>query len=188
MEHAATKDGVHVARSTVANKYSQEELLLMKTQDVKYVDTKARSEAAKVERLKSSLHFIGLPPQNKHTVFVDSATEAAAFRPAKFFDTPAELLGRSYNRPRTAQLAAAAAGPQPSLAAAAKAEKRKHAAYKELSQRVERSAKLASVAGRMAYEKEVMGARGRKRKLRAAEGAAGDGAPPVFRWKRERKK
>jgi len=33
-------------RSTQANKYSQEELLLMKTQDVKYLDTKSRSEAA----------------------------------------------------------------------------------------------------------------------------------------------
>lgn len=32
-------------RSTQANKYSQEELLLMKTQDVKYLDTKSRSEA-----------------------------------------------------------------------------------------------------------------------------------------------
>jgi U3 small nucleolar RNA-associated protein 11 len=58
----------------------------------------------KAERLKQSLHFIGLAPQNKHTVFVDSAKEAAAFKPAKFFDTPAELLGRSYNRPRNAQL------------------------------------------------------------------------------------
>lgn len=58
----------------------------------------------KAERLKSSLHFIGLGQQNKHTVFVDSAKEAADFKPAKFFDTPAELLGRTYNRPRNAQL------------------------------------------------------------------------------------
>jgi U3 small nucleolar RNA-associated protein 11 len=32
-------------RTTEANKYSQEELLLMKTQDIKYVDLKSRSEA-----------------------------------------------------------------------------------------------------------------------------------------------
>jgi U3 small nucleolar RNA-associated protein 11 len=37
---------VCVRRSTQANKYTQEELLLMKTQDVKYLDTKSRSEAA----------------------------------------------------------------------------------------------------------------------------------------------
>jgi hypothetical protein len=74
----------------------------------------------KAERLKESLHFIGLAPQNKHTVFVDSAKEAAKFKPAKFFDTPAELLGRAYNRPRKAQLQQ-----QPPIdpAVAAKAEK-----------------------------------------------------------------
>ena len=33
-------------RSTQANKYSQEELLLMKTQDVKYLSPKSRHEAA----------------------------------------------------------------------------------------------------------------------------------------------
>jgi U3 small nucleolar RNA-associated protein 11 len=74
----------------------------------------------KAARLKQSLHFIGLAPQNKHTVFVDSAEEAAKFKPAKYFDTPAELLGRAYNRPRRAQLQQ-----QPSIdpAVATKAEK-----------------------------------------------------------------
>jgi hypothetical protein len=60
--------------------------------------------AQKAEKLKESLHFIGMAPQNKHTVFVDSAAEAAAFKASQFFDTPAELLGRTYNRPRNAQL------------------------------------------------------------------------------------
>lgn len=54
--------------------------------------------------MKQSLHFIGVAPQAKHTVFVDSAAEAATFKPSEFFDTPAEFMTRSYNRPRTAQL------------------------------------------------------------------------------------
>lgn len=58
----------------------------------------------KAERLKQSLHCIGLAPQAKHTVFVDSAAEAAKFKPSEYFDTPAELLGRAYNRPRKSQL------------------------------------------------------------------------------------
>lgn len=155
----------------------------MKTQDVKYVDLKSRSEAAKAEKLKQTLHFIGMAPQNRHTVFVDSAAEAASFKPAQFFDTPAELLGRSYNRPRNAQLQQQQAAPG-SAADAVKAERRKHAAYKELSQRLERQQKLSSIAGKMAMEKEVMG-KGRKRKLKDA----GDGSSqPVFKWKRERKR
>jgi U3 small nucleolar RNA-associated protein 11 len=58
----------------------------------------------KLIRMKGSLHFIGLTGQAKHTVFVDSAEEAAKFSPAEYFDTPAELLDRSYNRPRRSTL------------------------------------------------------------------------------------
>jgi hypothetical protein len=42
----------------------------------------------KLKRMRGSLHFIGLAPQAKHTVFVGSAEEAAAFRPDEYFDTP----------------------------------------------------------------------------------------------------
>lgn len=61
------------------------------------------SIAQKLERLQRSLHFIGAPQQNKHTVYLepDSASE---FSPQQHFDTPKELLSRAYNRPRNAQL------------------------------------------------------------------------------------
>ena len=60
----------------------------------------------KVRRLKTSLHLIGAVPEGgrKHTVFVDDAAEARAFRPEAYFGTPAELLGRTHNRPRERQL------------------------------------------------------------------------------------
>ena len=58
----------------------------------------------KLKRMKGNLHFIGLTGQAKHTVFVDSAQEAAKFSPSEYFDTPAELLDRAYNRPRKATL------------------------------------------------------------------------------------
>ena len=61
----------------------------------------------KVERLRRSLHFIGAPQQSRHTVFLDGE-EAPSFSPQRHFDTPAELLGRAYNRPRTEQLSSAA--------------------------------------------------------------------------------
>lgn len=60
----------------------------------------------KVERLQRSLHFIGAPQQSRHTVFLDGE-EAPSFSPQHHFDTPAELLGRSYNRPRNEQLSSA---------------------------------------------------------------------------------
>ena len=41
-------------------------------------------------------------------LFECSRTEAVRFSPAEAFDTPAELMGRTFNRPRTAQLATGA--------------------------------------------------------------------------------
>lgn len=191
MERARTKGGVHDASASSeasrANKYTQAELALMKTQDAGYVRAKAQSEARKVERMKEGLHFIGAPRMAKHKVFLDSGAEAAAFDAAEYFDTPRELLGRAYNRPRRQQLeseAAAAAAAVPDLKATAKMERRKYAAYKELAQRTERQRSLERLAAKMEAEKAVMTGRGRKVKLSAA---TRDSAPS-FRWKAERKR
>ena len=45
MERARTVGGVHVAPSAEANKYSQGELALMKSQDIGYLSLKAQAEA-----------------------------------------------------------------------------------------------------------------------------------------------
>jgi U3 small nucleolar RNA-associated protein 11 len=58
-----------------------------------------------VKKLKSNLHMIGMEPkERKHVVFVDSKAEVKAFKPEEYFGTPAELLGRSFNRPRERQM------------------------------------------------------------------------------------
>lgn len=188
MERARTKGGVHVVPTAQANKYSQEQLRLMKTQDVGYLNLKSQAERKKVERLQSSLHLLGAAPPGgrRHVVFVDNEAAAAQFDPAAHFDTPGELLDRSFNRPRSAQLgdAAAAGGGAVSEAAARRAERRRAGAYKELLQRSERQAALGGAAQRMAYDAAVAGP-GRKRKLRPEEAGGQTG---VFKWKNERKR
>jgi hypothetical protein len=58
-----------------------------------------------MKKIRRSLHLIGVQPEGrKHTVFVDTAAEVRAFQPEEYFRTPAELLGRAYNRPTEAQL------------------------------------------------------------------------------------
>ena len=47
MQKQRTNDGVHIANEDLSNKYTQDELHLMKTQDVKYVAMKASMEAVK---------------------------------------------------------------------------------------------------------------------------------------------
>ena len=61
--------------------------------------------------------------------------------------------------------------------------RRKLSAYREAAQRQERQQKLAALAEKMAYEKQVMG-KGRKRKLQLSDGTQ----PPAFLWKKERKR
>lgn len=186
MEKAQTADGVHVQRSTEANKYSQDELRLMKTQDVNYLTLKAQAESKKVERMQQSLHLIGAPTSNQHVVFVDDEEEAQLFDPARHFDTAPELLDRSYNRPRLAQLANAQAvsGGAAAATAVARLEKKRAGSYRELLQRQQRQQKLGSLAQQMAYDKQLTG-KGRKRKLRPEEAG---GQSDVFRWKAERKR
>ncbi|GAX80942.1 hypothetical protein CEUSTIGMA_g8377.t1 [Chlamydomonas eustigma] len=197
MQKAKTKDGVHDGRRTVQNKYSQEQLMLMKTQDVKYLLLKERTETEKVKRLQASLHLIGMEPAEglrKHTVFVDSAAEARALKPEEYFDTPAELLGRSHNRPRVRQMLVEglpeASGPVASRRLKL-IEKKKQSAYKELLERADRQGKVARTASLMAYEKATMG-KGRKRKLKSSELSAEETSASqvatVYKWKRERKK
>lgn len=57
----------------------------------------------KGDRLQSGLHFLGASKPSNHTIFVDDEEEAQNFDAEEWFDTPKELLGRVYNRPRRAQ-------------------------------------------------------------------------------------
>eukprot|EP00197_Chlamydomonas_leiostraca_P003099 CAMPEP_0202869552 /NCGR_PEP_ID=MMETSP1391-20130828/12519_1 /ASSEMBLY_ACC=CAM_ASM_000867 /TAXON_ID=1034604 /ORGANISM="Chlamydomonas leiostraca, Strain SAG 11-49" /LENGTH=251 /DNA_ID=CAMNT_0049549887 /DNA_START=127 /DNA_END=879 /DNA_ORIENTATION=+ len=179
MQSAKTKDGVHDGSLAKANKYSAEELALMRSQDVGYLALKSRVEAEKVDALRESLHFIGAPATNRHVVFVDEAKEAKAFDPAAYFNTPKELLGRTFNRPKAEALEEAATVAMRAGAKARtqikKAERRKLAAYRELQQRLERKEKLARTAAHLTLQKEVAG-KGRKRKLSKREVEAALGA------------
>lgn len=58
----------------------------------------------KVEKLQQRLHLLGGASQSQHTIFVDDEAALRGFSAAEHFDTPAELLDRSFNRPRVEQL------------------------------------------------------------------------------------
>ncbi|KAA8519011.1 hypothetical protein F0562_016215 [Nyssa sinensis] len=59
-----TVDGVHKLESQ-ANKYTQEELLLMKTQDIGYVLQK------KIEKLTAMLHSLDNQPSSRHVYYAE---------------------------------------------------------------------------------------------------------------------
>ncbi|KAK8560406.1 hypothetical protein V6N13_082848 [Hibiscus sabdariffa] len=70
-----TVDGVHKPENQ-ANKYTQEELMLMKTQDIGYILQKLQSERKKVEKLTAVLHSVDNHPSNRHIYYAEDREEA----------------------------------------------------------------------------------------------------------------
>lgn len=187
MEKARTRNGIHEAPTAEANAYTQDELRLMKTQDVGYLTVKSQTEKKKMERLKQNLHGLSKDAQNTHTVFVDSESELESFDPSKHFDTPADLLDRTFNRPRTNQLAnesliVSSLQGESLGKAAARVSKQTKRAYEELKQREKREKALTRTREHLESQKKAMSS-GRRVKV----SGHGD-AIKQYRWKSERKR
>eukprot|EP00270_Netrium_digitus_P011962 TRINITY_DN3838_c0_g1_i1.p1 TRINITY_DN3838_c0_g1~~TRINITY_DN3838_c0_g1_i1.p1 ORF type:complete len:268 (+),score=67.68 TRINITY_DN3838_c0_g1_i1:48-806(+) len=186
MQNAQTRDGIHRTSITKPNKYTQEELLLMKTQDMAYILAKAQAEKKKVERLQASLHATAQAAINRHIVFEDDEDEER--ETAVQVEDESRDTGGDELTPEVLtleRLAGAKSLPK-------RAQKLRAGAYRELQQRRERAQKMMSLVVDMDLKKQVMG-RGSKRKIklrgrRNKEDEDDGAAPVVFRWRRERKK
>lgn len=139
----------------------------------------------KIERLQASLHLVGAPPTNKHTVFVDDEEQQQSFEPSQYFDTDPDLVGRAFNRPKkeTLESAQIVGAPLDSKKEQRKAKRQREKSYAELEARIERSAKMAKLADTIDRDRELLK---KGRRIKVAEAA--DGRPAVFKWKTERKK
>ena len=160
MEGRKTKGGVEQARASRANKYSQGELQLMDTQDVKYVAMRATIDRKRAERLQASLHGVDEAGRgNRRTVFVDSEEEKDSARRR-------EVAPAARPLPRSAR-------------------KSRERSYRELEERQQRAGRLEAVAVKMEARRTGR-AKGRKRKVGTRETSAGKVA--VYRFKNERKR
>ena len=173
-----TRDGIHEERTTEQNKYTEDELKLMKTQDVRYVSLKAQTELKRVQKMKETLHCLGAgSEERKHTIFVDEYSEAKTFKPEKYFDTPKELIGRAFNRPKNGQLEDAdqlvGVGAneidydeeelrKQQERRLKKVAKLNRGAYKMLNEHEERAEQLKSMTVKMALQKEISYGKGVK--------------------------
>ncbi|KAI3952065.1 hypothetical protein MKW92_052737 [Papaver armeniacum] len=71
MIRSKTVDGVHIPESEA--KFTQDQLMLMKTQDMGYIKQKWQSEEKKIKRLSSMLHSLGDRTPNKHVYFAEDS-------------------------------------------------------------------------------------------------------------------
>ncbi|KNC97930.1 rRNA-processing protein UTP11 [Spizellomyces punctatus DAOM BR117] len=207
MINAKTKKGVHIVERQ--EKFEHDFLRLLKTQDQNYVNYQRSINGKKIERLKDRLHMLEgeeeeeeeeedgmelgdesdgegeseprVKSKPRHTIFVDDEAEAKAFDPSTYFDTPAELLHRKFNRPTTAMLKTADISlPDPKTQK--KLDKQRESSYRELSSRLAREEQLRKAQLEMELQKNLMG-KGAKKKV----GVDQQGLP-VYKWKAQRKK
>ncbi|KAJ0100398.1 hypothetical protein Patl1_21018 [Pistacia atlantica] len=158
-----TVGGVHRPESE-ANKYTQEELMLMKTQDIGYILQKLQSEKNKIEKLTTMLHSLDNNPANRHVYYAENREEAK------------QIKSQSERK-----------GIVPASEDIPDHIKRKTAAsYRELEGRRSRVQELEKLYMDMALQKELQ-KKGRKRKLREEE-IVSPTSRPVYKWRSERKR
>ncbi|KAJ4973624.1 hypothetical protein NE237_006798 [Protea cynaroides] len=163
MIRTRTEGGVHKPESE-ANKYTNEELMLMKTQDIGYVFQKIQSEKKKIEKLSAVLHSLDNQAPNKHIYYAEDREEAKEIQ--------------SQAPPR---------GKLPASVDVPDHIKRKTvASYRELEARKSRLNDLEKLYTDMELQKELQ-KKGRKRKLREDEIVCPT-SRPVYKWRKERKR
>lgn len=180
MNNAQVSGGVH--KSQENSSLDCDTVKLLKTQDMGYIIHKKCVDERKVEKLKQSLHFIGEGRPKTHKLFVDNAEEVESFDAAKYLDTVPELVDRIYNRPKTATIDEYAASSSLKRNELKKALSEKKRSYGELKKRVTRVNKIERVRQHLQTQRDVMG-KGVKRKVKEESES---GAPPVYKWKRQR--
>ncbi|KAL6202286.1 hypothetical protein ACLB2K_025994 [Fragaria x ananassa] len=163
MINSRTVDGVHKTEGQ-ANKYTPEELLLMKSQDIGYVLQKVQSEKKKIEKMTATLHSLDNRPSNRHIYFAEDREEAKELQSR---GPKGEMLPGSQNIP-------------------VRIRRKTAASYGELKARKERVQDLEKVYMQMAMQKELK-KKGKKRKLREDE-MVNPTSEPVFKWRAERKR
>ncbi|KAJ3673887.1 hypothetical protein LUZ60_005879 [Juncus effusus] len=163
MINSKNVNGIHRPKNE-ANKFTQEELLLMKTQDIGYVLQKVQSEKKKVERLNSSLHALDNQRPNKHVYFAEDRQEAKEIK---------ERVSQGRNLPKSEDL------PE-------NIKRKTSLSYKELNERKERVQKLEKLYSEMALKKELQKP-GKVRKLKEEE-LVNPTDRPVYKWRAERKR
>ncbi|KAA8499440.1 putative U3 small nucleolar RNA-associated protein 11 [Porphyridium purpureum] len=159
---------------------TQEEHALVLHHDANYVSMKRSVEAAKIDRLKSQMHFTALAQVSggpRRTIFVSDDDErsdiaAGASHDAKRLPGELQTKDRSPAKPV-----------DPAFEAQRLSEQTK--VYKELAGRVEREEKLHRLLLTMETERNLM-SKGKRQRVKDRDEYTGE--PAVYKWRQKRKR
>ena len=99
MTKSQLKDGVHYDIRDDDKELTADEIKLMSTQDINYVQRKRMIEMNKIEKLRQNLHLIDCEsrPTNSHIFFVDNESEKKDINFAERLKTSKKLLEMGFN-------------------------------------------------------------------------------------------
>lgn len=185
MINSRVEDGEHEELDK-DDEHTPEQIHLMQSQDIRYVSTKRTMESRKINRLQSYLHLLDAANQakNKHIFFVDTEKEAKQFDLAKQLDTHPALLNRRINRLRTNALKNLTF-PKVDEVVIEKLAAERDKAYMELQKRIERERELAIIQQKLEIKRHLLN---KKESTPKRIKPSTKDAPPVYKWKYERKR
>lgn len=168
------------------DKHTPDQIKLMKTRDLKYVNMRRTMEKRKIEKITSQLHLLDKTDNvtNNHIFFVDSLEEAEQFDVVKRLDTHPDLLNRRYNRLRLSDLKQLNI-PNVDESIAKRFRNQQHKVYTELEKRIKREKELSVVQRKLEIERLLKTKTESKPKL-IKEGTMR--SAPIYQWKPRTKK
>lgn len=185
MINSKIENGIHREKYK-DDTHTPEQIKLMNTQDLNYIEYKRNIEAKKVDRLQSQLHLIDAANKvkNQHIFFVDDPEERKNFDLAKKLDTHPALLSRRTNRPRLSRLKDMKL-PEIDEAQLEELERLKENSYEKLRKRMLRERELTIVQQKLEMQRALKDKKAQKPKL--IRRGTPDNAP-IYKWKFERKR
>lgn len=162
--------------------HTPEQIKLIETKDMKYIEFKRNIESKKIDRMQSSLHMVDAANKikNNHVFFVDSLDEVKNFDLAERLNTHPSLLDRKTNRVRISDL-------KDKVVSDIKddALQERNKTYSELEKRIHREKDLSVVEQKLQVKKNLKDKNVKKPKQ--IKPGTKD-TPPVYKWEFERKK
>lgn len=181
MINSKTKDGVHHDKDT-SDEHTQEQIKLMETQDVRYINMKRTLEMKKIEKLQSQLHLIDVKekPKNSHKYFFESKKEAKEFEMKQ--KEKESNIATKFSLEELQEKPLDIVDPE----ILEEVSKKRANMYRDLSQRIQREKNLSVIQQKLEIKRHLQTKKKRLPPQKVQDGTKD--APPVYKWKYQRQR